>query len=377
MREVHHETPLAKKLKERIRRDGPITVCEYIQACLHDEEHGYYRKKPAIGAEGDFITAPEISQIFGELIGIWCAVAWRAMRAPMQVELIELGPGRGTLIRDAWRAARVVPGFLDAVRLHLVESNAVLRESQREALGDLRPPITWHADLACAFTDGEQFREGPAVVIANEFLDVWPVEQVVFADGEWYRRGVGLNAQGEFVFVRGSPVANDASSPAPPSPTEGDVFEHRPGLRDVASILAQKSRRGPMAALFLDYGHQRTAIGETLQAARAHRYVSPLESPGESDLTAHVDFEAFSSHCRREGLAVDGPITQSEFLLKMGLVERAEKLMASAPSDQIGFLEAGARRIADPMGMGGLFKVVCARSKNVPLLPPFPPSPPA
>jgi SAM-dependent MidA family methyltransferase len=132
-----------------------------------------------------------------------------------------------------------------------------------------------------------------------------------------------------------------------------------------------------MAALFLDYGHQRTAIGETLQAARAHRYVSPLESPGESDLTAHVDFEAFSSHCRREGLAVDGPITQSEFLLKMGLVERAEKLMASAPSDQIGFLEAGARRIADPMGMGGLFKVVCARSKNVPLLPPFPPSPPA
>jgi SAM-dependent MidA family methyltransferase len=130
-----------------------------------------------------------------------------------------------------------------------------------------------------------------------------------------------------------------------------------------------------MAALFLDYGHQRAAIGETLQAARAHCYVSPLESPGESDLTAHVDFEALSSHCRIDGLPIDGPITQSEFLLKMGLVERAEKLMASAPSDQVGLLEAGARRIADPMGMGGLFKVMCARSKSVPPLPPFAPYP--
>ncbi|HZA02337.1 MAG TPA: SAM-dependent methyltransferase [Hyphomicrobiaceae bacterium] len=375
MSEIHYETPLAKKLKGRIRRDGPISVCAYMQACLHDPDHGYYRKKSAIGAQGDFMTAPEISQIFGELIGIWCAVAWRAMRAPKQVELLELGPGRGTLIRDAWRATRVVPGFLDAVKLHLVESNPVLRESQREALGDLHPAITWHADMACAFTNGEKFHEGPAIVIANEFLDAWPIEQVVFAGGKWHHRGIGLDEHGDFAFVRGSPVANGALSPAPPSPTEGDVFEHRPGLRDVASLLGQKSRRNPMAALFLDYGHQRTTVGETLQAVSAHRYVSPFESPGESDLTAHVDFEALSSHCRIDGLAIDGPITQSEFLLKMGLVERAEKLMASAPSDQVGLLEAGARRIADPMGMGGLFKVMCARSKSVPPLPPFAPYP--
>jgi NADH dehydrogenase [ubiquinone] 1 alpha subcomplex assembly factor 7 len=375
--EAQHETPLAKKLREQIRRDGPISVCAYMQACLHDPEHGYYRKKPAIGAQGDFITAPEISQIFGELIGIWCAVVWRAMGAPSEVDLVELGPGRGTLLRDAWRAARVVPGFLDAVKVRLVESHPLLRAIQHETLGDLRPAITWHPDLAGAFTNGDKIRDRPTIVIANEFLDAWPVEQVVFADGGWHRRRVGINAHGEFIFERGSRVGGGALWPAPPLPKEGDVFEHRPGLSYVASILGPKSRRGPMAALFLDYGHQRTAAGETLQAVRAHRFVSPFEWPGESDLTAHVDFEALSTHCRREGLAVDGPMTQSEFLLKMGLVERAEKLMASVPSDQIGLLEAGARRIADPMGMGGLFKVVCARSKNVPPLPPFPPSPAA
>jgi NADH dehydrogenase [ubiquinone] 1 alpha subcomplex assembly factor 7 len=369
--EAQHETPLAKKLKERIRRDGPISVYAYMQACLHDTEHGYYRKKPAIGAWGDFITAPEISQIFGELIGIWCAVAWRAMQAPSQVELVELGPGRGTLMRDALRAGRIVPGLLDAVSLHLVESNLVLRETQREALGDFHRAITWHADFARAFMNGDEVREGPAIVIANEFLDAWPVEQLVFADGAWHRRAVGLAADDEFVLLRVPALGNEAMPPTPPSPQEGDVFEYRPGLHDITFVLGQKSRRGPMAALFLDYGHQRTAVGETLQAVREQHYVSPFDSPGESDLTAHVDFEDLSSHCRGEGLVIDGPVTQSEFLLKMGLVERAQKLMDAAPSDQIGLLEAGARRIADPMGMGGLFKAICVRSKDVPLLPPF------
>jgi NADH dehydrogenase [ubiquinone] 1 alpha subcomplex assembly factor 7 len=372
--DVQHETPLAKMLKERIRCDGPISVFEYMQACLHDADYGYYRKKPAIGAEGDFITAPEISQIFGELIGIWCAVAWRAMRAPAQVELIELGPGRGSLLRDALRAGRIVPGFLGAVSLHLVESNPVLREIQREAFGDFRGPISWHADFAGAFMKGDDVREGPAIAIANEFVDAWPVEQLVYADRAWHERRVGLAADGRFVFVRGAVLGNEASTPTLLSPQDGDVFERRPGLRDITSILGQKSRRGPMAALLLDYGHQRSAFGETLQAARKQRYVSPFESPGESDLTAHVDFEHLSTQCRSEGLAIDGPITQSEFLIEMGLIERAQKLMASARSDQIGLLEAGARRIADPAGMGGLFKVLCVRSKDVPLLPPFSPA---
>jgi NADH dehydrogenase [ubiquinone] 1 alpha subcomplex assembly factor 7 len=373
--DVQHETPLAKKLKELIRRQGPISVCTYMQACLHDADYGYYRKKPAIGAEGDFITAPEISQIFGELIGIWCAVAWRAMRATAQVELVELGPGRGSLLRDALRAGRIVPGFLDAVSLHLVESNPGLREIQREAFGDFRGPITWHSDFARAFMKADDVRDGPAIVIANEFFDAWPVEQLVYADRAWHCRRVGLDADGRFVFVRGAALGNEASTPTACAPKDGDVFERRAGFRDITSILGQKSRRGPLAALVLDYGHQRSAFGETLQAVRKQRYVSAFESPGESDLTAHVDFEDLATQCRGEGLAIDGPITQSEFLIKMGLIERAQKLMASAPSDQIGLLEAGARRIADPAGMGGLFKVICVRSKDVPLLPPF--SPPA
>lgn len=376
MSERQRETALAEKLKARIRRGGPISVREYMQACLHDAEHGYYRTKLAIGAKGDFITAPEISQVFGELIGIWCAVGWRAMGAPSQVELVELGPGRGTLLRDALRAARVVPGFLDAASLQLVESNAALREIQREALADHRRAVTWHAAFARAFMAGDECREGPAIVVGNEFLDAWPIEQFVFADDAWHSRGVALNADGDFVFARGAALGVDTLGPVIPATREhdGDIFEHRPGLLDIMSILGRKSRRGSIAALLLDYGHERTAVGETLQAVRAQRHVSPFESPGESDLTAHVDFEDFSGQCRAEDLAVDGPITQSEFLLKMGLVERTQKLMASARSDQIGLLEAGARRIADPMGMGGLFKVVCVRSKDVPLLPPFAPA---
>lgn len=358
-------TPLALKLKERIRREGPLSVADYMRACLDDPDHGYYRRRPAIGAAGDFTTAPEISQIFGELIGIWAAVAWRAMGAPARVDLLELGPGRGTMISDALRAARVVPGFLEAIDLKLVESNDALRDAQRQTLDAQQVPISWHESLLSGIAG-----QRPTVVLANEFLDALPVRQFEFFGGAWRERCIGLDEQDNLLLLPGRPVQPERLPAAPP-PREGEVLEIHPDFARVADALRHWSAH-PMAALFIDYGHPETVFGDTLQAVSRHRYASIFEKPGEMDLTAHVDFAAFREHCTGRGLSVDGPMTQSEFLLGMGLAERASKLMAGARPGEAGVIEAGARRIADPLGMGGRFKVVCVRSGGMPPLPPFP-----
>jgi SAM-dependent MidA family methyltransferase len=367
MTAAHELTPLAMKLKEQIRREGPLPVYAYMRACLGDPEHGYYRRRPAIGVAGDFTTAPEISQTFGELIGIWAAVAWRAMGAPPEVDLIELGPGRGTMMSDALRAARVVPGFLEAARVQLVESNPLLREVQRETLtaGAQQVPISWHEAFTADVAGGR-----PAIVLANEFLDALPVRQLVFVENQWRERCVGLDAEDEFLLVPGELVELERSPSSEPA-QEGDVLEMRPDLVGISTILAQWAAQ-PLAALFIDYGHTETAFGDTLQAVSGHRYASIFERPGETDLTAHVDFAELRRLCIERGLRFDGPITQSEFLLGLGLAERATKLMAAARSDEVGLIEAGAHRIADPLGMGGRFKAACVRSANVPVLPPFP-----
>lgn len=368
MTAAHELTPLAMKLKEQIRREGPLPVYAYMRACLGDPEHGYYRRRPAIGVAGDFTTAPEISQTFGELIGIWAAVAWRAMGAPAQVDLIELGPGRGTMMSDALRAARVVPGFLEAVHLHFVESNPLLREIQRQTLASsTQVRASWHEAIAPDIAGNR-----PTIVLANEFLDAIPVRQLVFTADRWRERCVGLDQQDRFELMPGDPREPERL-PAGQPPREGDVLESHPEFAYIADTLRQWSAQ-PLAALLIDYGHTETAFGDTLQAVSRHRYASIFEMPGEMDLTAHVDFAELKDLCIDRGLAVDGPITQSEFLLGMGLAERAGKLMAAARPGQAGQIEAGVQRIADPLGMGGRFKVMCVRSSSVPLLPPFPPA---
>ena len=346
-----------------------MPVSEYMRLCLADPEHGYYRTRVAIGAGGDFTTAPEISQTFGELIGIWAAVAWRAMGAPAQVHLVELGPGRGTMMADMLRAARVVPGFLRAAKVTLVESSPVLRGIQRETLANYadQVPITWHEALDSALA-----RDQPTILLANEFLDALPVCQLVFTRGEWRRRCIGLDTKDQLAFVLGD-VVGPERLPAGRAPQEGDIFEFHPDFASIAEVL-QRLANKPLAALFIDYGHIASAFGDTLQAVRQHQYASVLERPGEADLTAHVDFEAFRRHCLERGLAVDGPVTQGQFLLNLGLAERAQKLMSAARPEEIGLIEAGVQRIADPFGMGGRFKVVCVRSPGMPALPPFPPT---
>jgi NADH dehydrogenase [ubiquinone] 1 alpha subcomplex assembly factor 7 len=352
-------TPLALKLAARIARDGPIGIAAYMQACLQDPEHGYYRRRPAIGSSGDFITAPEISQVFGEIIGLWCAVVWQQMGSPPALRLVELGPGRGTLMLDVLRAARLVPAFRSALRVELIESNAMLEPVQRATLKDEAVPVRWGSGLAAG--------TGPAIVIANEFLDTLPVAQWVFHGGVWHRRCVDIDASGALTFADGLADTTLATPTGPGEPRDGDIYETRTAV--LAPFAAQLARLGaPLAALFIDYGHPLPGYGDTLQAVAAHHYADPLHAPGENDLTAQVDFAAVAEAMRDCGLASDGPVAQAEFLGRLGIIERASKLMAANPA-KAAQIEAGIARLIAPGGMGTRFQVIGVRSPNLPPLP--------
>jgi len=404
--------PLLAKLRARIARDGPLPVDVFMGACLADPEHGYWRRKDVIGASGDFVTAPEISQVFGELIGLWCAVVWQAMGQPVPVRLIELGPGRGTLMRDALRAAKVAPPFLAALSVHLIEISAPLREAQRQTLGLALPVLSsppHHAEgapstrrgegSAAAFevlpsppplpspTRGEgappsgrhnvgvswheaieQVPAGPAIIIANEFLDALPVRQLVFADDGWRERVVNVDAEGSLCFGVGGKLEAGVPEPAPRRPQAGDILELRPAEDELLAKLAR--REGQFAALFVDYGPGEPAYGDTLQAVRRHAWVDPLADPGDADLTAHVQFAQFARKAVSQDLAVDGPMPQAEFLGRLGIAQRAARLMAANEGQAAG-IEAGVQRLLSPTGMGTLFKAMVVRSQGLPALPPF------
>ncbi len=367
------DTPLAVKLKAKIRSEGPIGVDRFMAACLTDPEHGYYTRMPAIGAGGDFVTAPEISQVFGELIGLWCVVVWRQMGAPRTLNLVELGPGRGTMMRDALRAARLVPAFLDAVTVHLVDKNAALQDAQRQALAFSGVPVRFHGDVTDALAGESGVPEGATIVLANEFLDALPVAQFVFVDGHWRTRRVALDAEtGAFRFA---PDPNAAVAPeglpASRAPREGDVIEVCEAYRTLAGdALHARAQRGALAALFIDYGHAATGFGDTLQGVEGQAHVSPFHAPGETDLSAQVDFERFARVCREAGLAADGPAPQAQFLGQLGIVERASRLMAQNP-DKAGTVEAGVQRLMAPTGMGSRFLALGVRSPELPPLPGF------
>ena len=384
--ENREASPLLAILRARIEREGPLPVDAYMRTCLAHPEHGYWRSAESIGTGGDFITAPEISQVFGELIGVWCAVVWQSMGSPAPMRLVELGPGRGTLMRDALRAARSVPPFLAAATVHLIETSAPLRAIQQRTLGSnpvvslsnhgdapaavlrqaqdeggmRRPvPIEWHEAIG-------EVPEGPAIVIANEFLDALPIRQLVFADGAWHERVVDVDASGALQFAVG-PRAAGGTEELATSPRPGAIVELRAGEDE---LLAQLAGRGsPLVALFIDYGPALPATGDTLQAVRRHAWVDPLSRPGRTDLTAHVQFARLAGKARAAGLVADGPVTQAQFLGRLGVAERAARLMAANPT-QAGDIEAGVQRLISPTGMGELFKVMAVRSQS--LLPAIP-----
>jgi len=363
--EERRETPLSPFLRRWIAEYGPIPVSAYMGCCLWHEQHGYYVSHDPIGAGGDFTTAPEISQIFGELIGLWMAAVWEQMGRPSPVAIVEGGPGRGALIRDALRAARLVPEFLAAARLVLAEASPRFEATQRQLLADLPVPVTWTSYVFDFST--------PAIVIANEFFDAWPVDQYVKTKAGWMERGVGLDETGNLAFMppASANFIREFLDEAWPRATAGDVAEGRRGASfGCADELASRAANGPLAALFIDYGHTSPALGDTLQAVRNHKYEHPLCSPGEADLSAQVDFANFADDAHEHGLAVDGPVTQAEFLGSLGIMERASRLMAANPS-QAAMIEAGAARLMAPNGMGTRFKAMGVRTPGLGTLPGF------
>jgi len=353
--------PLAERLRERIMREGPISVADYMQACLADEREGYYSSRQPIGAAGDFVTSPEVSQIFGELLGLWAVAVWQSMGEPRSIVVAELGPGRGTLIADAARAWRGVKQFAGCVSLALIEMSPVLREMQRKTLHAAHQPIQW-----CETID-ELPRGRPLIVIANEFIDALPIRQLVHRGGAWRERRIGLGQDGRFAFVDGAIVKGDTLPSAP----DGEILEMRPATGPLLASLAARASEAPLAALFIDYGHAMSGLGDTLQAVRRHRYADPLTSPGETDLTAHVDFAALKLGSEGLGLRAYGPMPQGEFLLRLGLSERRDRLLEAARPEQRELIASGAARLADPSQMGVLFKVLALASDGLAPPPPF------
>lgn len=352
---------LKAELIRLIREEGPLSISRYMALCLGHPRHGYYMTRDPFGAQGDFTTAPEISQMFGELIGLWAATIWRAMGEPDSIRLIELGPGRGTLMADALRAAKAVPGFRAALTLHLVEMSPVLRKAQARTLAEVVSPI-WHDSVEAAL-------EGPAIVIANEFLDALPLDQFVRTRAGWQERLVGLDASGELAFGF-APTAETAITIAAP---DGTVLEQPLAALDVLAAVSRHVAQAGGAALFIDYGAARTGFGDTLQAVKQQRYADPLAEPGEADLTVHVDFERMAQAGLRAGAAAHGPVTQRDFLAAIGLAQRAQALSAKATPEQVEAISAAFDRLTEPgaTGMGELFKVLALSHPGLPALPGF------
>ncbi len=348
-------TPLEELIVTMIREDGPMPIDRYMALCLGHPVHGYYMSRDPFGPDGDFITAPEISQIFGELIGVWCAAAFQALGSPRHFLLVELGPGRGTLMSDILRAGKVMPGFREAAQIHLVETSPVLRELQAEKL-DVEP--AWHESI-------EKLPEGPAIIIANEFFDALPISQFEFHDGRWMERRIGLSAGGRLVIGR------SAFSLAEPEASEGAVMELGPLRQDIARALGARLSRSPSVALIIDYGHAASTLGDTLQAVRRHKFCSILDRPGEADLTAHVDFERLGQALHEGGAVTFGPITQRHYLLSMGLETRAANLAQKATPAERKVIAHATERLAGEKEMGNLFKVMAALSPGLPTPYPF------
>ena len=336
-------------LRDKIAAEGPISLADYMGLALGHPEHGYYTTQDPFGARGDFITAPEISQIFGEMLGVWCVEMWRQLGGT-PLSLVELGPGRGTLMSDLLRATRSVPGFHDALSVHMVETSPVLAHAQYVALRNLHPRIEWLDAV-------EQLPDAPMLVIANEFFDALPIKQFQMTeDGLCERRVTWDDTAQQFAFTLSPPGLQLAKSGSLIAP--GTVLEQSPASKQVMRQLASQLATQGGAALIIDYGYLGDAHHDTLQAVKAHTYHPVLKDPGTADITAHVDFQSLAAIARENGLSAHGPVAQGSFLIRMGAELRAQMLLRHATPEQREPIVAGLTRLTDPHAMGELFKVL-------------------
>jgi NADH dehydrogenase [ubiquinone] 1 alpha subcomplex assembly factor 7 len=364
---AEERAPLDAEIRRRIARDGPMSISAFMTLCLYDPEYGYYPNRDPLGAAGDFVTAPEISQMFGELIGLWAVEVWREMGSPDPIQVIELGPGRGTMMLDVLRAARAVADFRRAARVHLIEVSPALQQRQGETLRGVQDvPVRWHKTLGEAPL-------GPAIILANEFFDALPINQAEKRPTGWHERRITVNAGGEFAFTVSPEPLEGFKANLPPSVVKapvGEIFEWRSD--QWATDLAERVVGGG-AALVIDYGHARSSTGDTFQAVRSHRFASPLGMPGRTDLTAHVDFAAMARAARAAGARIHGPVEQGQLLKRLGIEARARALQAAAPEDKrAGITEAMMRLVGTGQAnMGTLFKAMAISAPRSADLPGF------
>lgn len=338
-------TALAQLLRARIAQGGPISIADYMADCLMHPVHGYYVRRDPFGAAGDFITAPEISQMFGELIGLCLAQVWLDQGAPSPVTLAELGPGRGTLMADILRASALVPGFHAALQVHLVETSPTLRAAQASRI----PNAIWHDDV-------HGLPDQPLLLVANEFFDALPIRQFIRAGRLWRERMVGLDpASGDLRLglSDGAPLAALAGRLG--DTKDGDLVEICPALPAITATIAAKIAQFGGAALVIDYGDWQS-LGDTWQALAAHAPCDPLADPGGADLTAHVDFAAIAAHCAPARHS--RPTAQGVFLDRLGIGARAQKLAGALTGAALASHMAAYHRLTDPAQMGQLFKVM-------------------
>lgn len=346
---------LSELIDRQIRETGPMSIATFMGLALTHPREGYYTGADPLGAKGDFVTAPEISQMFGELIGFFVVNLWQQLGEPRSFTLLEPGPGRGTLMQDALRVAARAEGFLDACHLQLFETNPALKAQQAERLGQYNP---YWADEIDAVADD------PLIVVANEFFDALPIRQFVKAADGWHERQVGLRDGKRTFGLSPTPIPGEAMPEAVRNADDGAIYEVNLAAADALQRLGKRIAAQRGAILAIDYGYGDTQTGETLQAVRRHGFADALEAPGEADLSAHVDFGALARVAGDLGLRVEPLATQRDFLSRMGIVERASALARANPG-QIETIAAALRRLTDSSEMGTLFKVFCASAGDL------------
>lgn len=344
-------TKLEAYLHKHIEENGPIDTGTFMGLALGHLEWGYYMRKDPLGVAGDFTTAPEISQMFGEIIGAWLVDTWIKLGKPDPFLLIECGPGRGTLMEDALRATKQVEGFHGALKLFLIETSPVLQEKQKEKLGQYNPQWLDSIDHPAIRPSGH-----PLILIANEFLDALPVRQLQMTNSGWQERVVAVNGEG--LTFNLSPAPAELIPQGLADTEKGNIFEISPARCDFVQKLCGLISQNGGVSLFIDYGHTKSAAGDTFQAVKNHEYVSVLSHIGEADLTAHVDFEALARIADQAGILYAGPVEQGIFLQRLGIAQRAEILSQNASGQQREEIKSACARLCDAEQMGNLFKVM-------------------
>ncbi|PWR20008.1 class I SAM-dependent methyltransferase [Zavarzinia compransoris] len=354
-------TPLAASLASRIALDGPLPVSTVMAEALSHPRFGYYMVREPFGSAGDFITAPEISQMFGELLGLWLGAVWMAMGAPAAVHLVELGPGRGTLMADARRSLARVPGFPLDRPVHLVETSARLRAIQAATI---KAPVVHHDHV------DQLPGDAPLLVVANEFFDALPIRQFVFTPRGFHERVVGLDAAGALCFGLAPAAAEPGLLPAHDRPAPGDLLEWCPAGSDIARTLGARLARQGGAALLIDYGAAHRGFADTLQALAGHAYADVLATLGQADVTAHVNFTHLAEAAAAGGARAHGPVTQGQLLAALGIDARAARLAAANP-DKRETVARACERLTAPGQMGSLFKALALTHPALAVPPAF------